>query len=201
MTQTLKGAFMENSGDVLSFNQQLRVKVISPSHILRAGLCEILEKHGFSISVDKAHVDLIDLSALVPPYSVPDPTTPALALIRGFEYELRAAVSVGYKGYLTQDAEVPLLLKALKALARGEVWIERKVMMDLYDQEKQSKITRRELEVHNLLSQGLSNQEIATNLGVSISTVKAHITGLLNKFNAKSRLELVTKYSQHNHHK
>jgi DNA-binding NarL/FixJ family response regulator len=114
-------------------------------------------------------------------------------LIKGSHAEAKAVVTSGYRGYLTQDSDPALLPKALRAIAQGELWIERKVMSELFDYQRGPRLTQRELEVQSLLEQGLSNQKIAQQLNISVSTVKAHITSLLGKLNAKSRLELVTR--------
>lgn len=53
------------------------------------------------------------------------------------------------------------------------------------------KISKRELEVLSLIAAGKSNQEIATELYVSISTVKTHIANLFEKLNAKRRTQAI----------
>ncbi len=118
---------------------------------------------------------------------------PTLALINGCYAEAKAAIAGGYRGYLTQDSDPQLLPKALHAVAKGKIWAERKIISEFVEIKNVSKLTTRELEVEALLEKGLSNNQIAQQLGVSISTVKAHITSLLDKLNAKSRLELATR--------
>jgi two-component system, NarL family, response regulator LiaR len=54
-------------------------------------------------------------------------------------------------------------------------------------------LSKRELEILNLLAQGLSNQEIAAKLFVSLSTVKTHIQNLFEKLDVKRRLQAVEK--------
>ena len=50
-------------------------------------------------------------------------------------------------------------------------------------------LSEREIQVLYCLKEGLSNPEIAERLCITISTVKAHISSLLFKFNAKNRME------------
>ena len=57
----------------------------------------------------------------------------------------------------------------------------------------QLELSKRELEVLNLLAQGHSNQEIAVTLFVSLSTVKTHIQNLFEKLDVKRRLQAVEK--------
>jgi DNA-binding CsgD family transcriptional regulator len=57
----------------------------------------------------------------------------------------------------------------------------------------QLELSKRELEVLDLLAQGHSNQEIATKLFVSLSTVKTHIQNLYEKLEVKRRTQAVEK--------
>ena len=54
-------------------------------------------------------------------------------------------------------------------------------------------LSKRELEVLSLLAEGHSNQEIATKLFVSLSTVKTHIQNLFEKLDVKRRIQAVEK--------
>ena len=54
-------------------------------------------------------------------------------------------------------------------------------------------LSRRELEILNLLAQGLSNQEIAAKLFVSLSTVKTHLQNLFQKLDVKRRTQAIEK--------
>jgi DNA-binding NarL/FixJ family response regulator len=54
-------------------------------------------------------------------------------------------------------------------------------------------LTAREEEVAALLLEGLSNQQIATRLSISLNTVKRHVSAMLKKTGTQSRLELVAR--------
>ena len=58
---------------------------------------------------------------------------------------------------------------------------------------KQFELSKRELEILNLLAQGHSNQEIAAKLFVSLSTVKTHNQNLFEKLDVKRRIQAVEK--------
>ena len=57
----------------------------------------------------------------------------------------------------------------------------------------QLEISKRELEILNLLAQGHSNQEIAAELFISLSTVKTHVQNLFEKLEVKRRIQAVEK--------
>ncbi len=160
---------MESVTKSLDPNEQpfITVLVVCSHRIMQASLCEMLERQNFKTTTDLAQADVvvIDLSQVSPPYPLPYLHVPNLALVKGLELEIKVLLSNGYHGYLHQDSEPPLLFKALRAIAKGEFWVERKVIADLFEQDKNSKLTRRELEVQSLLEQGLSNQHIADHLG------------------------------------
>ncbi len=63
---------------------------------------------------------------------------------------------------------------------------------DQYDGRKLG-LSKRELEVLELLSQGFSNQEIADNLFVSLNTAKTHISNIYSKLNVKRRTQAIQK--------
>jgi len=56
-----------------------------------------------------------------------------------------------------------------------------------------SKLTKREVEIRGLVFKGFSNQEIASQLNLSIHTIKSHVSHVLQKTGSKSRVELITK--------
>ncbi len=61
------------------------------------------------------------------------------------------------------------------------------------DRQKELGISKRELEVLELMASGLSNQEIADKLFVSLNTVKTHTSNLLLKLESKRRTQAVQK--------
>lgn len=68
----------------------------------------------------------------------------------------------------------------------------RKKNVDKYDGKKLG-LSKRELEVLVLLSQGLSNQEVADKLFVSLNTAKTHISSIYTKLNVKRRTQAIQK--------
>lgn len=60
-----------------------------------------------------------------------------------------------------------------------------------------SDLTPRQHDVANLLSQGLTNKEIAQQLNLSTDTVKFHVLNLLKKFDTRSRVVVAVTYGKH----
>ncbi|MCF2517189.1 LuxR C-terminal-related transcriptional regulator [Dyadobacter sp. CY351] len=74
-----------------------------------------------------------------------------------------------------------------------EVFIESKSFQFNEQQQELLGLSKRELEVLNLIAEGLSNQEIAGQLFVSLNTVKTHSSKLFEKMEVKSRTQAVEK--------
>ncbi|UCH26875.1 MAG: response regulator transcription factor, partial [Trueperaceae bacterium] len=179
----------------------LAAVIRTPHKLIYAGLAELLKGIGVQVVQDKGmhsqikpNVVLVDLCGALPPYPKPSESVPALALVCQQERDLSMILAKGYRGYLRREDGTDILLKALVAVSRGEIWAERKVLMALLERPKLAPPTPREYEVLQLLTGGYSNRQIAERLGISINTVKAHVTALLKKYGAKSRLDLVTHY-------
>jgi len=113
-----------------------------------------------------------------------------------------AALHLGAAALLTSGIDAESLRAAILAAARGLVTIARPDLAALLPQEADARAaastmieapTRRELEVLQLLAQGLTNRQMAERLGVSGHTVKFHVTALLGKFDARTRAEAVAR--------
>ncbi|MCE3226845.1 MAG: Response regulator containing a CheY-like receiver domain and an DNA-binding domain [Bacteroidetes bacterium] len=111
----------------------------------------------------------------------------------------------GANGYLLKDFKKNELYSAIDKIMKGEKFISRSVSQILADSyinkefngsarnNQKVDITKREKEIIELISQGLSNKEIAEKLFVSISTVDAHRYNILKKLDVKNTAEMITK--------
>lgn len=89
-----------------------------------------------------------------------------------------------------------LALKLLKPkvetiIIEKEIYLEREHFEPDQNQSENIGISKRELEVLQLMSQGLSNQEIAGQLFVSLSTVKTHSSKIFEKLDVKRRTQAI----------
>ncbi len=114
-------------------------------------------------------------------------------------------LEAGAAGYLLKKVRGADLVSALRAVQEGGSYlspsiartvIERSLRRPEADAEQTAAttLTEREKEVLKLVAEGLSNQEIANGLGLSIKTVMGHRANLMDKLNIHSRVELV-KYA------
>jgi DNA-binding NarL/FixJ family response regulator len=99
------------------------------------------------------------------------------------------AVELGVRGFLSTTASPDDFRECLQIAARGELWMEGSLTMNLLHNRPVS-LSKRQSELVSLLTQGLKNKEIATALGISEGTVKAYLTTLYEKVGARDRFEL-----------
>jgi DNA-binding NarL/FixJ family response regulator len=113
------------------------------------------------------------------------------------------ALRAGASGFLLRDTEPAELLEAVRAVARGDALLSRGVTRRLIAEvasqpdryrpspEELDELTVREREVMALVARGLSNQEIAERLVISLATAKTHVSRALRKVDARDRAQLV----------
>jgi DNA-binding NarL/FixJ family response regulator len=113
---------------------------------------------------------------------------------------LLKAVQAGAVGYLLKNLSADEFLSSLDGLQRGEVAMTRKTMSQMVnalanleqqksEYHKQDRLTARELELLQYVSEGMSNREIAKKLHISKNTVKYHMKNILQKMNLQNRAE------------
>jgi DNA-binding NarL/FixJ family response regulator len=109
-----------------------------------------------------------------------------------------AALQAGARGFLLKEAGAELLDQAVRAAASGDALIAPSVTARLLGTFATGKarrrplepLTDREEEVLAVVARGRTNQEIAAELFISLSTVKTHIASLMVKLPARNRVEI-----------
>ena len=119
----------------------------------------------------------------------------------------REAISLGALGLVLKDRASKILLKAIERVNEGEVWIERSMMANVLtgmsqgapdpEAEKIASLSPREREAIGLISRGLKNKEIATEMFISEPTVRHHLSSAFDKLEVSDRLELVIYAFRH----
>jgi len=110
-----------------------------------------------------------------------------------------AVWTAGVRGLLLRDVDVATLAIALPAVAQGLVVLDATLALALFPLRQLQPaspveaLTPRELEVLQLLAEGLPNKAIANCLHISEHTVKFHVNALLGKLGAQSRTEAVVR--------
>jgi DNA-binding NarL/FixJ family response regulator len=112
------------------------------------------------------------------------------------------ALRRGAHGYLAKHAAVALIGRAVRALAAGEAWVERRLTGRLLSEFARlarhaevsygagASLSLRERQIAQLIAAGKTNQEIAKTLFLSPHTVKSHVSHILQKLSLPNRTEV-----------
>lgn len=118
------------------------------------------------------------------------------------DYEVQA-IRLGARGFVSRSCSPEVFERALKHVAKGEMWIDHGLASRIIGKLLQSEgnhnsgepeLSRRELEVLSLLSDGYRNKEIASILSVSDNTIRAHVSSLYRKIHVSGRVEAALYY-------
>ena len=133
------------------------------------------------------------------------PTAKILMLtVSDEEDDLYDAIKAGATGYLLKEISIEEVASAIRSVVSGQSLISPSMASKLLTEftnlakkadERQAvptpRLTDRELEVLQLVAQGMSNREIAGDLYISENTVKNHVRNILEKLHLHSRMEAV----------
>jgi DNA-binding NarL/FixJ family response regulator len=113
----------------------------------------------------------------------------------GEKIALEAAVG-GARGYILKGASIADLFSAITTVQAGGVWVDpqlpRQVFHTFLNQggrtaENLGQLSRQELQILSLVSQGMNNKEISARLCISLKTVKNHLTHIFAKLGVANR--------------
>lgn len=165
---------------------------------------QVLDDSGSSVDLALVDLGLPDGSGeeLIPELRQVNPDALALVLTYFSEPErLARAVTAGASGILHKSAPVGDVVDAARRLHAGEQLLTIGEISDalrLIDEERQrdrearlafEQLTARELEVLSALAEGLSDREISERFHIGPATVRTHVTSILAKLGATSRLQ------------
>jgi len=126
----------------------------------------------------------------------------AVVVITTFDLDeyVYAALRAGARGFLLKDAGPELLAQAVRAAASGDALIAPRVTSRLLATFADARpevaaapheaLTEREEQILLTVARGRTNAEIASELHISLSTVKSHVASLMGKLGARNRVEI-----------
>jgi DNA-binding NarL/FixJ family response regulator len=118
-------------------------------------------------------------------------------------------LQLGAEGYVLKDAEPSVLIHAIRNVAQGQSFIQPNMTKELVkefnrvtlndkDKQEESNLTTREIEVLELIAEGMINKEIAKHLYISEKTVKNHVSNIFKKLNVSDRTQAAIYAFKHN---
>lgn len=149
------------------------------------------------LDVRMPKLDGLEATRLLAGPSVADPLKVVIVTTFDMDEYIYGALRGGAAGFLLKDSGPALLVEAVRAAARGDTLISPSITVRLLSRITQrgtgraprEPLTDRELEVARLVARGRTNEEIAGELFISLSTVKTHLASILRKLEARNRVE------------
>ena len=153
-------------------------------------------------------MDGIEATRLLAGPDVDDPVPVVVITTFDLDEYVYAALRAGARGFLLKDAGPVLLAEAVHAAARGDALLAPSVTARLLEAFSGSRaappaqpvdpLSEREEQVLAAVARGRSNDEIARELYISLSTVKSHVGSLMTKLGVRNRVELaIWAYETH----
>ncbi len=215
MHASLESASIEREGDVVATS--VRIILVDDHAVVREGIRALLdEEAGLSVVAefgDGAHA-IEAAAALAPDVAIVDLRMPGLSAVEtivglkrvvpeanilvftsfGEDAAIRATLDAGAIGYLLKDALRGELVRAVRAVANGEPFLDpaaqRQLVSMLRRQPRvEEPLTARELSVLKLLAEGLANKQIARKLNLTEGTVKGYVSQILDKLHVADRTQ------------
>ncbi len=117
----------------------------------------------------------------------------AIIILTTYDHDedVYAGLRAGARAYLLKDVQPEELFKCIRAVHRGETYLQSKIASKLALRVQEEALTDREVQILSLLAEGKSNKGIAQALFISESTVKTHLKSLFTKLDATSRAEAI----------
>jgi DNA-binding NarL/FixJ family response regulator len=197
----------------------IRVVVVDDHHLFRQGLKAVLEAEGFDVvgeAVSGEHA--VEVAAAVEPEVViMDLHMPGISgveatrrirerlpsarvlvvTVSAADADVVGAMLAGASGYLLKDTPPAQIAAGVRATAAGDAMLSpdvtarllRRVQPAAEELTVPSELSERELQVLNLITEGLDNAEIAERLVISPTTAKNHVSNILAKMGVESRVQ------------
>jgi two-component system response regulator DegU len=133
------------------------------------------------------------------------------------EENVIAMLQGGARGFFRIAQDDELLIKCIRVVARGEIWLDAELTTRVFEEfikefkkkrdplkslthlnsAKLEMLSPREMEVMALISQSMTNEEIADKLFLSSKTVKTHLRNIFAKAEIRNRVEAALIYTRH----
>lgn len=152
------------------------------------------------VDIRMPRLDGIEVTRALAGPGVRDPLRVVVVTTFDLDEYVYGALRGGAVGFVLKDAGPALLVEAVRAANAGDALISPAVTLRLLrhitrsgapsDRGRRQRLSQRETEVVLSIARGRTNQEIAAELFISLSTVKGHISGIQAKLGLRNRVEV-----------
>lgn len=110
--------------------------------------------------------------------------------------DIYRAVQAGAQGYILKDTPLKQMIDAIRTVFSGRRYIPREIAARLAERITRAELSSREIEILEMVSEGLTNKQIGQGLGISAQTVKNHVCSITEKLEVSDRTEAVKRAIQ-----
>ncbi|MGI5161595.1 response regulator [Microbispora sp. CA-102843] len=151
------------------------------------------------VDVRMPRLDGIEVTRALAGPGVPDPLRVVVVTTFDLDEYVYGALRAGATGFVLKDCGPALLVEAVRAAHQGDALVSPSVTLRLLRHltshppasgRVDHPLSNRELEVVRAVARGRTNQEIAAELFISLSTVKSHVAGVQAKLGLRNRVEI-----------
>ncbi len=151
------------------------------------------------VDVRMPRLDGIEVTRALAGPGVPDPLRVVVVTTFDLDEYVYGALRAGATGFVLKDCGPALLVEAVRAAHQGDALVSPSVTLRLLRHltaqlpasgGADHPLSNRELEVARAVARGRTNQEIAAELFISLSTVKSHVAGIQAKLGLRNRVEV-----------
>jgi DNA-binding NarL/FixJ family response regulator len=167
------------------------IQAVALARALRPDVC--------LVDIRMPGLDGIEVTRALAGPGVADPLRVVIVTTFDTDEYVYGALRAGAAGFLLKDAGPALLVEAVRAASAGDALISPSITVRLLQQLAPARgparpaarqLSERELDIARSIAAGRTNQEIAAEHFISLSTVKTHITRIQAKLGARNRVEI-----------
>ena len=183
---------------IIDSQDDLRVVAEADNGRTAVELAQQLRPDVCLLDIRMPRLDGLEATRLLAGPGVTRPLRVVIATTYDSDEYVQTALRNGAVGFVLKDSGPQLLLEAIRAAASGDALISPEITVRYLDRmageaprpEFRHPLSERELDVARAVARGLGNQEIASALFISLSTVKTHLTAIQSKLGLRNRVEI-----------
>jgi DNA-binding NarL/FixJ family response regulator len=190
-------------GGLVGLLEERGIRVVAEAAMAREALEMLDERNPDVILMDLNMPGMSGVEALQRLTAIAPLKRVVVITVMADEESVMDALLAGACGYVLKDQPIDQIVESIRAAARGESLLSPRIASRLVRRLREPEdtdthgtdpqLTGRELEVLQLVAQGVDNQEIAKSLYLSEHTVKNHVSNILLKLQVENRLQAAVR--------
>ena len=187
---------------ILESQPDIAVAAEAPDGTRAVALARELRPDVCLVDIRMPGLDGIEVTRALAGPGVADPLRVVIVTTFDTDEYVYGALQAGAVGFLLKDAGPALLIEAVRAAGAGDALISPSVTVRLLKRLARQpgaphELSDREVDIARSVARGRTNQEIAAELFISLSTVKTHITRIQAKLGVRNRVEIAAWSWEH----